>query len=374
MSKRRHGSASESLAEALSRVMITREEGDHPDTYDWATQEGRGDRMPRFLERAIQDVPHASRNVRSAASQRRYQGSSRPFARATFLMSVVAIGTGIGVSLASPATVAPLFNKAAPLIDNAQLLLRTATMNLAFTSTANAATPRLAFGEALRNYTEQAAAQAARANIVVSNLTPGTTLSAGAPVSETAWSLPQSDLDHLVITFPTGAPATAMRATVEIPGNTTASTGKFSVELRQAAEVDAAAQPPAAEEGAPSEPAAAAVEAPAEKEAVVEPAEEARPTVKARNDSTKALKRKSRPSAALAPKQASPSVAQVRVTEKPSGATAAAKALIASASTNGSGSSSAGSTSPLSALFPSLSASSSPNALMMFSLGGPAME
>jgi hypothetical protein len=369
MSKRRQGSANESLAEALSRVMVSRDESEHHDNYDWATQEGRGDRMPRFLERAIQEVPHASRSVRSASSTRRYQGASRPFARATFLMSLVAMGTGVGISIASPATVAPF-------VEGAERWIQTATLNLTFTSNANAATPRLAFGEALRNYSEQAAAQAARANIVVSNLAPGTTLSAGAQVSDTAWSLPQSELDNLVITFPTGAPTAAMRATVEIPGNSAASSGKFSVELRQAGEVDASAQPAAVE----GEPAAAAAQAApdepatAVKEHAVEQAPERKATVKARNeDQPKAQKRKPRPSAALAPKQPSQTVAQVRVTEKPSGAIAAAKALVASVNNNG-GNSGSPSASPFLGLFPSLSSSSSTNAVTMFSLGGPTVE
>ena len=369
MSKRRQGSANESLAEALSRVMVARDESEHHDNYDWATQEGRGDRMPRFLERAIQEVPHASRSVRSASSTRRYQGASRPFARATFLMSLVAVGTGVGISIASPATVAPFFK-------GAERWIQTATLNLTFTSNANAATPRLAFGEALRNYSEQAAAQAARANIVVSNLAPGTTLSAGAQVSDTAWSLPQSELDNLVITFPTGAPTAAMRATVEIPGNSAASTGKFSVELRQAGEGDASAQPAAVEgepaaaaEAAPDEPATAA------KEHTVEQAPDRKATVKARNeDQPKMLKRKPRPSAALAPKQPSQTVAQVRVTEKPSGAFAAAKALVASANNNNEGNSGSPSASSFLGLFPSLSSSSSTNAVTMFSLGGPSVE
>jgi hypothetical protein len=348
--------------------MVSRDESEHHDNYDWATQEGRGDRMPRFLERAIQDVPHASRTVRNASSTRRYQGASRPFARDTFLMSLVAMGTGVGISLASPATVAPFYK-------GAERWIQTATLNLTFTSNANAATPRLAFGEALRNYSEQAAAQAARANIVVSNLAPGTTLSAGAQVSDTAWSLPQSELDNLVITFPTGAPAAAMRATVEIPGNSAASSGKFSVELRQAGEVDASAQPAAvegepaaaAEEATPDEPATAA------KEHAVEQAPERKAAVKARNeDQPKTLKRKARPSAALAPKQPSQTVAQVRVTEKPSGAIAAAKALVASVNNNNN--SGTPSASPLLGLFPSLSSSSSTNAVTMFSLGGPTVE
>lgn len=367
MSKRRHGSANESLAEALSRVMVSRDESEHHDNYEWATQEGRGDRMPRFLERAIQEVPHASRSVRSASSTRRYQGASRPFARASFLMSLVAVGTGVGISIASPATVAPF-------IKGAERWIQTATLNLTFTSNANAATPRLAFGEALRNYSEQAAAQAARANIVVSNLAPGTMLSAGAQVSDTAWSLPQSELDNLVITFPTGAPTAAMRATVEIPGNSAASSGKFSVELRQAGEGDASTQPAAIEgepaaavEAAPDDPATAA------KEHAVEQAPERKATVKARNeDQPKTLRRKARPSAALAPKQPSQAVAQVRVTEKPSGAIAAAKALVASV--NNSNDSGTPSASPLLGLFPSLSSSSSTNAVTMFSLGGPTVE
>ncbi|MDO9384416.1 MAG: hypothetical protein Q7T86_16310 [Hyphomicrobiaceae bacterium] len=371
MSKRRQGSANESLAEALSRVMVSRAESEHHDNYDWATQEGRGDRMPRFLERAIQDVPHASRAVRNASSTRRYQGASRPFARATFLMSLVAVGTGVGISIASPATVAPF-------LQGAERWIQTATLNLTFTSNANAATPRLAFGEALRNYSEQASAQAARANIVVSNLAPGTTLSAGAQVSDTAWSLPQSELDNLVITFPTGAPTAAMRATVEIPGNSAASSGKFSVELRQAGEVDASAQP--AVEGEPEATAEVAPEAPAAtaateavKEHAVERAPERKATVKARSeDQPKTMKRKPRPSAAVAPKQPSQTVAQVRVTEKPSGAIAAAKALVASANNNDNGASP--SASPFLGLFPSLSSSSSTNAVTMFSLGGPTVE
>jgi hypothetical protein len=343
------------LAEALSRVLVTREESEHLESYSWATQEGRGDRMPRFLERAIQEVPHAAaRNVRNASSARRYEGATRPFARATFLMSVVAIGTGIAVSVASPSTVAPL-------LDGAQRWIRTASMNMTFTSTANAATPRLAFGEALRNYSEQAAAQEARANIVVSNLAPGTTLSAGTPVSDTAWSLPQSQLDHLVITFPTGAPADAMRATVEIPGNSAASTGKFSVELRQAGEENAAAEP------------AATVQPDAAATATVEPAAEEAPAAevapeKARTETPKVAKRKLRPSAAIVTKSPSNQVAAA----KPSSTSLAAKAAIVHAASNAVDAKEAAS--PLLGLFPSLSAASSPNALTMFSLGGPALE
>lgn len=356
MSKRRQGSEGESLAEALSRVLVTREESDHIDTYNWATQEGRGDRMPRFLERAIQEVPHAaSREVRNASSPRRYQGATRPFVRATFLMSVIAIGTGVAVSVASPSAVAPL-------IDGAQRWIRTASLNMTFTSSANAATPRLAFGEALRNYSEQAAAQAARANIVVSNLVPGTTLSAGEPVSDTAWSLPQSQLDNLVITFPTGAPAAAMRATVEIPGNTTSSSGKFSVELRQAGEEDASATPPPAE----GEPAAASVEQPTQ-DAATEATPD-KPTVKARSEETpKTAKRKPRPSAANVPKSAPNQVADA----KPLNIGLIAKASVARASNEGDAEE-AGSS--LIGLFPSLAATSSPNALTMFSLGGPTLE
>lgn len=363
MSKRRQGSANESLAEALSRVMVTREESDHHDTYNWATQEGRGDRMPRFLERAIQEVPHASnRAVRNATSARRYQGATRPFARATFLMSIVAVGAGVAISVANPSMVAPVLH-------DAEQWIRTASLSMTFTSSANAATPRLAFGEALRNYTEQAAAQAARANIVVSDLVPGTTLSAGAPVSDTAWSLPQSQLDNLVITFPMGAPAAAMRATVEIPGNSAASSGKFSVELRQAGEEDARTEPPSATVE-PADAAAAPVEQSAQDEATE--AQPEKPTVKARSETPKAAKRKApRPSAAIVPKSAP--TTQVAAA-KLSNTSLAAKAALARAGATEGDAEEAGAGSQLLGLFPSLAASSSPNALTMFSLGGPALE
>lgn len=357
MSKRRQGSASESLAEALSRVMVTRDEADHRETYEWATQEGRGDRMPRFLERAIQEVPHASRMTRASGS--RYEGrSTRPFARATLIMSVVAVGVGVGVSMTNP-------NAVAPLIETTQNFLRTATVSMTFASDANAAMPRLAFGEALRNYSLQAAAQEARANIVVSDLTPGTTLSAGEPVSDTAWTLPQSELDHLVITFPTGAPAAAMRATVEIPGNTAASSGKFSVELRQAAEEDAAIAtpaPPAAAADQPSEPPAPAVEP-----------EEPVAKTPAKNTDIKPVKRKAKPTAALTGKPTAKVVANTAA----NAAKSAAKSLptIASASTS-SESNSSGESKQKSSLFGGLFPfnSPSPNALTMFSLGGPVTE
>jgi hypothetical protein len=289
MSKRKQDSSAESLADALSRVMVTREELDHRETYEWATTEGRGDRMPRFLERAIQDVPHASRRARVRTEPVRYQGRSR-LKKVTFLMSLMGIGTGVAISFAPPERVAPWVNRA-------QIAVRLATANFAFTSDAVAATPRLRFGEALRNYSEQAAAQAARANIVVSNLTPGATLSAGEQVSATEWSLPQSDLENLVITFPSDVPESGMRATVEIPGNTKASSGKFSVELRRADEAaaDATLAPP---ETPASEAVAEPVQA-EDKPDVDEPVRKA----KTRSGDAKALKRKSRPSAALPAKQ-----------------------------------------------------------------------
>lgn len=238
MSKRRPGPSEESLAEALSRVVVTHHRQDHLDAQDWATKEGRGDRMPRFLERAIEDVPHARAASRPKQSSARYEGRNRkPYARVTYLMSIVGVGVGVAVSLASPSSVAPLIDQARHYVQSA------ATWNINFAPQANAATPRLRFGEALRNYTERAEAEAARANIIVSNLMPGTTLSAGEPVTETTWTLPQSGLDHVVITFPEGTPQDAMRATVEIPGNTASSSGKFSVELRQADPIASDATP-----------------------------------------------------------------------------------------------------------------------------------
>lgn len=352
MSKRRQSSANESLAEALSRVMITRDEREHVESIDWATLEGRGDRMPRFLERAINEVPHAARATHSASSDRRYQGSTRSvFRRATYLMSAIAVSVGVGVSYTNPASVSPLF-------EDAKRMIRAASANITFTSSANAATPRMAFGEALLNYSEQALAQAARANIVVSNLTPGTTLSAGAPVSETAWSLPQADLDNLVITFPTGVSAAAMRATVEIPGNSAASSGKFSVELRQAGET-----PPVASVTTEEAPTA---ETPAAQDSADEVAP-AKPVTKARStdDGPKAQKRKLRPSAALAPKQTDAPKAKL------ASAAPQAKPTVVQVSTNNAPS---GSSSPtIFSLLPSLTGAS-PNALTMFSLGGPVTE
>jgi hypothetical protein len=363
MSKRRQGSANESLAEALSRVMVTRSEHEnhHLENYDWATVEGRGDRMPRFLERAIQDVPHAQRHVRRSPDNVRYQGRSRLFARATFLMSTVAVLTGVGISFVDPARVAPI-------MDEAKRWARTATVSLAgmtFTSSANAATPRLGFGEALRNYSQQAAALEARAPIVVSNLVPGTVLSAGEPVTETSWSLPQSDFDNLVITFPTNASNADMRATVEIPGNTSSSSGKFSVELRQANEAPAA-EATATDNAAP----AAAVDA--------EPERELKPTVKAKSADEPKFKRKPKPTAALAPakqRSATPKVAAAVSSAKAAAAAAAAAANPNAASTASveSNASSESSGPSFLSFLPSLP-SASPNALTMFSLGGPALD
>jgi hypothetical protein len=355
MSKRRDDSASESLAEALSRVMVTRDQADHRDNYTWATVEGRGDRMPRFLERAIVEVPHAAQ---PAGTRAVYQGRTRrPFARTTLLLSCAAIAAGVAVSVVSPGSIAPMLDT-----------LRHASMNLSLASNANAATPRLGFGEMLRNYSDQASAQAARANIIVSDLVPGTTLSSGAPVSETSWSLPQSDLDNVVITFPNGVPAAAMRATVEIPGNTAASSGKFKIEMRQAGEAvvegepssaaDAAAEataPPAAEDV----PAKAAAETDPAKAAETDPAQSNKGVVKAKAiDPAKAQKRKPRPSASLSK---SNTIAA---------ASAAAKAVLPS---NPATSASSKAGPALADLLPTINAPS-PNALMMFNLGGPVTE
>lgn len=346
MSKRRDDSTSESLAEALSRVMVTREEADHRETFEWATTEGRGDRMPRFLERAIEDVPHAARRGHTA-----YHGRSRrrPFARITFVMSLVAIAAGVAVSLASPSALTPIFDR-----------ISQASMTLSFASKANAATPRLGFGEMLRNYSDQAAIQASRGNIIVSDLAPGTTLSAGAPVTDTSWSLPQSDLDELVITFPTGLPAAAMRATVEIPGNTAASSGKFRLEMRQA-DNPAEGEPTAA--AAPADAASTtAAEDAAEK---VETTDADKPVGKTRDEPAKAVKRaKVRPQASV---RKSPGLA----------AAAAVKAVKPAASPEAAPAASSGPS--LSSLLPSWQAApslnaTSPNALMMFSLGGPVAE
>lgn len=371
MSKRKQDSSAESLAEALSRVMVTREELDHQrDNFDWATQEGRGDRMPRFLERAIQDVPHASRAVHRSGAPIRYQGRSR-FRRVSFIMSLMGIGAGVAVSVANP-------ERVGPLVEKAQLVTRLATANFSFTTSAVAATPRLRFGEALRNYSEEAAAQAARANIVVSNLTPGATLSAGAQVSDTEWSLPQSDLENLVITFPRSTPEDAMHATVEIPGNSKASSGKFSVELRRADDGHeaAAADPVSGQESvAQPEPEAAAAAAVKTEEAD-EPVRKA--SNKARNSDARTAKRKPRPSAALPVKSQS---ANAGAAEQKS-ATATAKASAGSTSTMSPGQQMARATEANSESAPSIfglfssfaSNGLSPNALTLNSLGGPSAE
>lgn len=353
MSKRRDDSTNESLAEALSRVMVTREEADHRESIDWATTEGRGDRMPRFLERAIEDVPHAARRGNTT-----YHGRSRqrrPFARVTFFLSLVAIGAGVAVSLASPSALAPLVER-----------ISQASMNLSFASAANAATPRLAFGEMLRNYSEQASIQASRGHIIVSDLAPGTTLSAGSPVSDTSWSLPQSDLDELVITFPTGVPTAAMRATVEIPGNTAASSGKFRLEMRQA-DNPVEGEPTAA--AAPAEPGAAAIADEATEKATA-PAD--KEVVKTRDEPAKAVKRaKNRPQASVRKTQKAASLAAAAAVKavKPAAPAVSAEATPAASSGTALGS-----------LLPSWQPSApswnaaTPNALTMFSLGGPVPE
>lgn len=368
MSKRKQDSSAESLAEALSRVMVNREELDHQrDNFDWATQEGRGDRMPRFLERAIQEVPHASRATHRSGAPVRYQGRSR-FRRVSFIMSLMGIGAGVAVSVANP-------ERVGPLVEKAQLITRLATANFSFTSSAVAATPRLRFGEALRNYSEEAAAQAARANIVVSNLTPGATLSAGAQVSDTEWSLPQSDLENLVITFPRSTPEDAMHATVEIPGNSKASSGKFSVELRRADDGhEAAAVEPAPQgEAQAVEPVeAASAPAPA-KDAAEEPVRKA--SNKARSSDVKTAKRKLRPSAALPVKSQSESVAasDQKVATAPKATTGSAMSpgqqMARAAENNGENSPS------IFGLFSSFASNGlSPNALTLNSLGGPMAE
>jgi hypothetical protein len=357
MSKRKQDSSAESLADALSRVMVTREEHDHRETYEWATTEGRGDRMPRFLERAIQDVPHASRRARVRTEPVRYQGRSR-LKKVTFLMSLMGIGTGVAINFAPP-------ERVAPWVERAHMAARLATANFAFTSDAIAATPRLRFGEALRNYSEQAAAQAARANIVVSNLTPGATLSAGEQVSATEWSLPQSDLENLVITFPSSVPESGMHATVEIPGNTKASSGKFSVELRRA------------DEDATADAVLAPAEAPVS-EAVAEPAQaEDKPDLdepvrktKARSGDAKAIKRKPRPSAALPAKQ-QPSAAAAQKMATVSSAASSTSAPAVRAATSGA-SSNDNSGPSLFGVFSSLAGGDlSANTLTMNALGGP---
>lgn len=369
MSKRKQDSSAESLAEALSRVMVTRDEQDqHRENYDWATLEGRGDRMPRFLERAIQDVPHAARQIpRQGAGPARYQGRSR-LRRVSFIMSLLGIGTGVTVSVVDP-------DRITPLVDRAHLVARVAAANFSFTSEAVAATPRLRFGEALRNYSEAAAAQAARANIVVSNLTPGATLSAGEQVSDTEWSLPQSDLENLVITFPRATPEDAMHATVEIPGNTKASSGKFSVELRRAEDGHEAAAVAPQVEGA-SEP--VATEPPAA-EAAAEPVEDkaeaaekpVRKASKVRSETKSAKRIKPRPSAALPAKAQPQSLGSSgqKVAAAPKPATVASAQPTARAAT--ADSSSGGESGPsLFGLFSSLAGNGvNPNALTLNSLG-----
>lgn len=347
MSKRRSGPSEESLAEALSRVVVTAHRPDHhrDEAHNWATQEGRGDRMPRFLERAIEDVPHASSaSSRTNQSRTVYQGRNRkPYARITFLMSTIMIGVGVGVSFASPSTVAPLLQQARHYMKTA------ATWNINFAPKANAATPRLKFGEALRNYTERAEAEAARANIIVSNLTPGTMLSAGEPVTETSWTLPQSGLDHVVITFPEGTPKDAMRATVEIPGNTTASSGKFSVELRQADSMV---------EDADKEKAAAAEQ---------DQQDQAEPPKTVAKQAAPATEETAQPKVTEQTKPKTRRIARTRTPE------ALSSAPITSTSSNASQASAGAAAGFLSAF--SLNGggdtSSSPNALMMYSLGGP---
>lgn len=385
MSKRREDSTSESLAEALSRVMVTRQDADHRENFDWATNEGRGDRMPRFLERAIEDVPHAARIAGPRAT---YQGRTyRPFGRTTLLLSVVAIATGVAVSVASPSALAPLWSKlhqaSADLGDQgwdgawAALSWADASWaSLSFTSSANAATPRLGFGEVLRNYSEQAAIQAARGHIIVSDLAPGTTLSAGTPVSDTSWSLPQSDLDGVVITFPTGVAAAAMRATVEIPGNTAASSGKFRLEMRQADDPvegepsgSAAAQPDAGAPVATSNEAPSGAESTAAAAGAGDAAKEAeaaKDVVKARGEPARTIKRsKPRP--------------QASVTKPATVAAAAATAAKVVKPTATANADTADTGPSLSNLLPSWSSPTwksgpTPNALMMFSLGGPTAD
>lgn len=341
MLPRDQGPTNESLAQALSRVVVTRQEGD----YEWATQEGRGDRMPRFLERAIQDVPHAARQ------QPRYQGRSRrPLTRTVIIMSLVGAGIGAYVGLANPAALDPVFATAHSLLP------------FSLVPQANAAIPRLAFGEVLRNYAFEASAQAAKANIIVRDVAPGTVLSAGEQVAETEWSLPQSELDNLVITFPRGVAPDAMRATMHIPGNVHATSGAFSVELRQAP--DSAAT--GSSEGEPTgvvEPAAAEADgavAPAEAKAA--PLRKAKVQRKDGEDDKGLVKRKVKPQAALAPKRTYSQPETVKVEKAqpvpgPSGGNAKP--------------SGDGEPTLLGTLLPFVNANASTNQTTMFSLGGP---
>lgn len=346
MSLRNQGSSSESLAEALSRVVVTRPNGDQHDNYGWATQHGRGDRMPRFLERAIEEVPHAARH----GAQPRYVGvSRRPLRRTALVMSIIAVGAGIGVSVAGLAG-----------LDHAVYVGQRVLSSTFSATPANAAMPRLAFGEVLRNYSIEAAAQAARANIIVRDVAPGTLLSAGSQVSETEWSLPQSDLDNLVITFPSETPPGAMRATMQIPGKAPTSSGSFSVELRQApAEAATATDAGEAASDAPT---------PAVDSGAAEPAaDEATPAVavkKARavrpdgSDDVRAAKRKLRPQAALSPKKSDTGKVAAIAPAKPP-----AQVVAAQDANQGSGGTLLGTLFPFNA--------GTPNQLTMFSLGGP---
>lgn len=350
MSTRIQNAAGESLSEALSRVIVTRQAADHSETYEWATQEGRGDRMPRFLERAIEDVPHAARGPRPGRGQQ--IPSRRPVSKATLLMSTLAVGVGIGISLSSPSGLGPF----------AQRLLASTS----FATQANAATPRMAFGEALMNYSEKANAEATVAHVTVRNLAPGATLSAGERVSDTEWSVAQSDLDNLVITFPRSAEPDAVHASVEIPAVAKAADGTFNVELRQAstdaapetAAAPADAVPAAAPEATPvSEPQPAVEEGSAE--------EAAKPAAKPA--STKPLaKRKSKPTASYIPK-------------KP--AEAPAKSMAAKLADKLAALQSKEPAEPKAASGPGLfglgalsSLTPNPNQLTMFSLGGPVAD
>lgn len=342
MSERNQSSTSESLAEALSRVIVTRDGFEDNDPYQWATQHGRGDRMPRFLERAIENVPHAAARpqTRQISQQRHREPTTR--SRVMVLMSVAVAGLGVGINYVEPAALQPVFT-------TTQALIAT-TM---FAQPAHAATPRLAFGQVLRNYSLAAAEQASRANIIVRDIAPGTTLSAGEPVSATEWTLPQSGLDNLVITFPRGVAPDEMRATVEIPGNAQATSGTFSVELRQAPSETGsgdAVETTSATPQAPIEVAPVAVQRP-------EPIEvrKARASDRSNDDDDKPAvsKRKNKPSASVTPKRPLKAVASVSPP-------AAAPEQPEEEPTL------------LSKIFPSVNAAAaSPNETTMFNLGGP---
>ena len=159
--------------------------------------------------------------VGQAVASAGHRASAGSNSRTGMTLSMLAAGVGIGISIAGPTGLGPM----------AQRLIA----STAFATHANAATPRMAFGEALRAYSQQAVAEAASTPVLVRNLSLGATLSVGTRVSDTEWSLAQSELDNLVITFPQDAPPGTVHANVEIPANAKApADGTFNVELRQA--------------------------------------------------------------------------------------------------------------------------------------------